>query len=407
MRVFKILFLFFLLIYPFAELTRISFYDSAAVTLNDAVLGVVISVWFFYIIAKRNFKKICSDKMFFTIMVFPAICLISLFVNLPKLLPNEFFVSISYLVRWFLYASLYLIVRRFDTSFKKKVMISMVIAGTGIVVGGYIQYFFYPSLRNLYYAGWDEHLYRIFSSFLDPNYAGAFFVLLFLLVAPFFLQNFIKKNITKALFFGLLELSILIAVFLTYSRSAFIMLFVSVFFFLIMFKKKRVFLLFTLFSLAIFLFLPRLSQTEGTNIFRVTSSLARVTSAQHAIQIFIDNPIIGVGFNAYRYAQFRYGFLNHSDWLTSHSGAGAENSFLFILATTGILGFASYLYFWFALYRYEWNLFIKVKNMDKFFPAVVLASFVGLFINSFFINSLFYPLFMEWMWILLGLTENT
>ena len=58
----------------------------------------------------------------------------------------------------------------------------MLISGSLIVLLGFIQLMFYPALRNLYYLGWDEHLYRMFSTFLDPNFAGAFFVLFTLFV---------------------------------------------------------------------------------------------------------------------------------------------------------------------------------------------------------------------------------
>src|SRR5258708_6905683 len=132
--------------------------------------------------------------------------------------------------------------------------------------------------------------------------------------------------------------------------------------------------------------------SEGTNLFRTTSSNARFASSQLVFLIFQKKPLFGVGFNAYRYAVKRYKFVAVSKNMVSidHGGAGTDNSFLFILATTGIVGFIAYVYVWLQI-------FISRKSVFLF------ASSIALFVDSFFINSLFYPLIMIWMWIVIAL----
>lgn len=393
----KIAFILFLILFPCGEIARFDLSNGIAVTLNDISLIALIFVFVLESILNKSLSKNLNKHLLKPILLFIGIGIFSLLINSKNLSQLEFLVSFLYLLRWLLYASIYFVVSSFNSSFKNKIPILLIVVGAFTVVGGYIQYFFYPALRNLYYLGWDEHLYRMFSSFLDPNFAGAFFVLLTLFNTYLLLSYFKKKDYIKTVLLFTIELLTLASIFLTYSRSAILMFLVGglIFLFLcVKTLKKRILiacLYLSLFIIAIFI-LPRSFQTEGTNLLRSVSSLARIGSSQNAIIIFKDNPILGVGFNAYRYAQKKYGFIKGEDWEKSHAGAGTDNSFLFILATTGVLGIASYIYLLRSI----------LKNRNK----VLIASLFALFINAFFINSLFFPFIMEWIWILAAVTEN-
>lgn len=394
MGVLKIIFIFLILLFPLGEIIRFDFGNGITVLLNDALVSLVIISWLFWrFLNKKNLQRSLTKPIF----IFIAISLLSLIVNIKTLAPFQSFVSFLYLLRFGLYAGLYFVVSDFHPDFKRKIPLFMILSGIIIVLGGYIQFFFYPSLRNLYYLGWDEHLYRMFSSFLDPNFAGSFFVLNFLLIGGMFFNDLKDKKWERIGLLGVLGILSLLAVFLTYSRSALVMLAVGVFVFLVMMGRKRWLIGFLLISAIIFILLPKAFQTEGTNFFRVVSSQARLRSAENALIIFKENPVLGVGFNAYRYAQHRYGFLTGEKWQVSHGGAGADNSFLFILATGGLVGFIVYLYLWIKIFQ---------SNIKGYISLVVIASSLGLFINALFINSLFYPFIMEWIWILIGLKEN-
>jgi O-antigen ligase len=276
----------------------------------------------------------------------------------------------------------------------------MLFSGTVVVLIGYIQYFLYPDLKNLFYLGWDEHLYRMFSSFLDPNFAGAFFVLVFILILGLIYQSLRNSLISKAVALSLLNFFVLIAVYLTYSRSAFVMLAISLSVFLFLIKKWKL-IVFTLIGLLLIVFIvPKSFQTEGTNLLRTFSSEQRIESSQIAIKIFQTSPVFGIGFNSYRYAQNKIG-LNNQIWQTTHSGAGTDNSFLFVLATTGIIGLVLYLYLILRIAS-----FAKDNFKNNVFSLILLSSFTGLIVNSFFINSLFYVFILEWIWIEVSLIEN-
>lgn len=357
---------------PLGEIVRVTS-NEIAITLMDLGVGLVVLYWLFI---KKNFSAWLSKPIF----IFIGILLFSLIVNANRLSSEEILISFLYLLRWIFYALLYFVVLSLS-SVKPRIERGMIIGGTILVFLGFIQYFLYPDLRNLRYAGWDEHLYRMFSSFLDPNFAGIFFVLFFLFV--------IDKLFTKqTLMLKIISALTLIAIVLTFSRSAYLALILGLMTLLFLKGKKLAGLgIVVLFFVLTSIFVLVSSKSEGTNLLRVASGEARLDSMRNAITIFKDNPIFGVGFNGYRYAQRDYGFVDESRMLV-HSATGTDNSFLFVLATSGVVGFAVFLY-----------LLFKISS----FPIpLIKASVFALIVNSLFINSLFYPPIMLWFWILLG-----
>lgn len=376
----KRIFVLALFLFPFGEIARINLGNSVILRPLDAGIGLLFICWLSWKLYNR--EKIKPNKILLPLLLFTLSGFLSLVINSSSLSLNEFIISLSYSLRWLAYSSLFFVTYGFDSKFKKKAYNLLLILGIIIVGLGYLQYIYYPNLRNLFYLGWDEHMYRMFSIFLDPNFAGAFFVLFFL----YLLDRYLKK---RTALIGLILISTLIAVFLTFSRSALIMLLVSSSLFLILLKKKvLITLLFGIVFVA-FIISSRFFNIENVNLLRTVSSKARIETSENALKIIQKNPIFGVGFNAYRYAQFKYGLSNEVN-IVSHADAGTDNSFLFVLATTGILGFLLYIFMWLRI----------VRNVN----SLAIASIVGVFVNSLFINSLFYPFIMFWIWILLALS---
>jgi hypothetical protein len=50
--------------------------------------------------------------------------------------------------------------------------------------------------------------------------------------------------------------------------------------------------------------------------------------------------------------------------------------------------------------------FVLYKKKGSVLAIVTLSSIAGIFIDALFINSLFFPEIMLWMWILAGLIEK-
>lgn len=419
MAILKVLIIILILLFPIGELGRINIYNEVATTVNDILVALVVFVWLAWLTLKNKFTEITSKNLSKPILIFVFIAFLSLIVNYRSLNFSEFIISFLYLVRFVCYALIYFIVSEFDLKFKKKILVLLVISGSLITFGGFVQYFLYPNLRNLYYLGWDEHLYRLFSSFLDPNFAASVISLFLTLLLSLVIFGF-SKNQKIRFFLIFLSTFSFIALLLTYSRSGYLMFLTSASVLLLMLGKIRyIAILLIVFTVGIIL-LPKNLGGEGVKLLRTASIISRSGYLDNAITIFRENPILGVGFNAYRYAQYRYGFIDEFSLSTSHAAAGTDNSFLFVLATTGIVGLTSYLYIWIKilkgchpklvsgsdemLKRVQHD--IKRETFQKIVSIVIMASSVGLFVNAFFINSLFYPFIMLWMWILIALTKN-
>jgi len=394
MRILKILIILLLVVFPFGEIFRFDVGNNISIKPLD-ILSIFLLLWTAFLYSKnKKIRKSLSWYYFF----FPIVGFVSLLINSYWLNPHNLFTSFLYCLRWISYLSIFFAIIQFDESFKKKIIKFLIVDGLLILLIGYIQFFLYPNLRNLYYLGWDEHLYRMFSSFLDPNFVGTFFVLYLIFIAGLLFHK--MKNLSKKMiiFYSAIIFMTLIAAFLTYSRSALLMLIVSgITFFLIIQKRKFIFFLIGAIVLFVIIISPYF-YLENIDLLRIHSSLSRFQSAQHSLQVIQSDPLIGVGFDSYRYAQMRLHLINPNPKIPSHSASGDDTSLLFIFATTGIIGLFAYCFLWFKLFKEA-----KVKYKKNSFALIFIASGAGLFVNSLFINSLFYSEIMFWMWMIVGL----
>lgn len=400
MRFLKLFLLLSLLLFPLGEIFRINVTNEIAIRPLDISVGITSII--FIIINLKNWKFQKSYLMK-PLIYFSVIGLFSLVINCFFLNQYQLFSSSLYLIRWVLYSIIYFVIWSFDSNFKKIISLILIADGIVILLFGYLQYFFYPNLRNLYYLGWDEHNYRLFSVFLDPNFAGAFFVLFFI-----FLVGIVRFHLAEKRYKANIKLSIimsitLFAVFLTYSRSAILMLIASMGVYLILINKKKLLYVFFGIIACILIILSPTFNKENTNLLRITSSIARIETYNNAFKIIKDHPVFGIGFNAYRYFQQSYGFRDTITKFPNHADAGVDSSLLFATATTGLVGLSAYLFIWYSILKKALAFRNKTSNL---FPFVVICSTIGLFVNSIFINSLFFPPLMYWMWIIIGLMES-
>ena len=226
----------------------------------------------------------------------------------------------------------------------------MAIALTVII--GLLQYFFLPDLRWLYYLGWDDHLYRLTFPYFDPNFTG--------IILSMFLLYYLQISLP------LVSLFLLIPIFLTYSRSTFLALFVSLFFYL---SLRFKILLIILFSLAILLLPQRFG--EGTNLWRTYSIKSRFNHDFNLIQQQLTHPLNGHQ-------------LYHSASIFPNRSVTANNSFIDLFYTSGLIP----LFIFFFLLR-----FYISHSLQPF-------TWLLLILGSFFNNLLFYPFVLLWLFIL-------
>jgi O-antigen ligase len=118
----------------------------------------------------------------------------------------------------------------------------------------------------------------------------------------------------------------------------------------------------------------------------------KVNNYKQTVTIIKDNLLFGVGYNNFRLAQKQYGYISVNDWEQTNAGAGADNSFLFVFATSGILGFFYFIYLQKILL---FSLF-KNKNYCLFIYLILIL------ISSFSINAFFYPWVLFLFFLLLA-----
>ncbi|PIT89112.1 MAG: hypothetical protein COU27_02030, partial [Candidatus Levybacteria bacterium CG10_big_fil_rev_8_21_14_0_10_36_7] len=189
----KLFVVFFTLAFIFGHFARIEFGNGVALVAIDIVVGFFAAYWFGKTIVVR--KKITSPLLLPT-LVFTGIAVQSLVLSLLLFSPIQVLIGSLYLLRFLSYIGMYFFIREFSKDDRRNLLKGLVvIIGVTVTIGAF-QYLYYPSLRNLFYLGWDDHLYRLFSVFLDPNFTGALFVCFFLFLLYFF-KEFRKQSRIK------------------------------------------------------------------------------------------------------------------------------------------------------------------------------------------------------------------
>jgi len=381
-----------LFLFPFGQLTQIPFLSGPRIYIQDIL---TVFLWLVLILhpvllrhllpQRRIIYKLKLNSLFLPLLLFVIIALLSLAVSLFSLSFKDVFFGSLYLLRWLSYTGIalasYLVIKN-SISAKENFIKGLIFAGTLSSIFGLFQYALYPDLRNLYYLGWDPHYLRVFGTFFDPNYLGLIIVLTIILIL-FTTKTFLFwQKIILLIINGL-------ALALTYSRSSFIALGASLVSSLIPFPKYKK-IIFTLFIIGILILfiLPKGTQSEGIQLGRIASIQSRFESSLKGMSIFLSSPVYGVGFNTLSSRQSSRVQYFNGQVIPSNSASGIENSFIFILATTGILGFAAYMLF--------------IRNIFLIGDNIVNISLGAILIHSLFNNSLFYPPVMIWLWILVG-----
>jgi len=383
-RTFTVMLLF---IFPFGLIFRLKLFANVQIVPQDVL---VLSIFSLIVLDYIRTRK--SD----TFLKFQFLLLI---VGIVSLVINELIFKDINLTSAILYAIRYvsyICLIRVGSYFSKLNIIKYLVLASGVafIIFGFFQYYFYNSLSWLWYLGWDNHLYRLFSTFFDPNFAGVFYV--FFLFIIFYFQ--VGKRLSESYIYLLLMFFDFLAIIMTYSRTALIALVAGVFAFCILKRKLKVFFA-ILFFLIVSLLLLSDVMVEGLNPFRTASSTDRIVSLNNVSKIILNNPVIGVGFNGFADAQKRFGFRNPIGVSLSNADYGTDNSILFAFATTGIIGVILYIYSYFLLLK----LLIKDNNAISIY---LFCGLIALIFGGIFLNVLFYTPILSFVFITISLRKN-
>jgi O-antigen ligase len=261
--------------------------------------------------------------------------------------------------------------------------------------------------------GWDPHINRLLSTWFDPNFVGGFLAFTTCILFGIGLFNYKKifKKPAASLMLAGTSIIVLCALYLTYSRSAYLACGIGIITITAL-RSKKLLLLGGLFVVLSFSAIGKV-QTRFLDLWESFQSIIglndyatlfnadatsrlRLTSWQNAISIIKENPIIGVGYNSFKYAQWKAGLI---DSLDAHSATGSDSTILTIFATTGILGLIAYLWF------YIKALIGSLKNSHTSgYHLGLTGGLVALLIHSTFVNSLLFPHLLVFFWISLALS---
>ncbi len=427
------------------ELMRVPFLGGQGVLISDVAIGILVICWVVVKISKQ--EKISKNIVIAPLLFFTGIALFSLLQSLIFLQPTEVLAGSFYLVRFIEYTLLAVIIAdKIKTPQQiKKILYFTIFSAVLIAIAGFIQLAIYPDLGKLKEFGWDPHINRLVSTWLDPNFVGGLFSLMISLLLGIAIYT---KGLKKRLGLFIIIAVFAAALFLTYSRSAYIAAGLGIITIGLL-KSRKILIMATILGLAAFSILPR-AQERANDLIHSAQSLMfntaenpdptarlRIKSWDQTLQLIIKRPLLGGGYNTLRSVKFQEGFVENT---AIHSASGSDSSVLTILATTGILGLIPFLWLYLNVLKQSfrnWNAFApsglrrvnwfttgspdiasaegnghdrslrRVNDINGFYPQGyglgLFAGTISLIGHSFFVNSLLFPQIMIFIWILAGI----
>lgn len=326
-----------------------------------------------------------------------------LFISLGTLPTSHLIISLAYWVRLATLLALIpaLCVLCEDEKSKKSLRISSVGAGAALIILGFIQYMFVPDLAFLAPAGWDPHIGRLVSTWLDPNFFGLFCLLYILLLLQ------VKK--TYPLMWLATAMLTILALVATQSRSSWLaggaIIFIAPY--LIISLRRSLHpatvragaaaigaLLLTTVIITTLFFYDRLA---GLVVSDATVQL-RADSLRVAWSAVVEpHWLLGVGYNAFGWYAQKAGLI--ADFLT-HSRSGIDNSFLALWATTGVVGLTLFSGMWTLIAA---KLVSHWRTNGSLAPLIALVAIGVLTTHALFTNSFLYAHAFTFLAIIIAL----
>jgi len=366
--------LLFLILFPFGQIIRLRIIHP---------IDLVAGASFLYLFR----GKLRKPRIFKPMTAFLLAAAFSYLFSLVTFKASRLYIGGLYLLRLLAYTGFFLFVFNLVSQKQKlrEVLFnSLILVSIATAVFGWLQYFLYPDITSFTVWGWDDHLYRLLGTFLDPGFTSIILVFGFLLSLISYLKTRSNQLLLLLAFF-------LLTIAFTYARSGYLALLLGTAIAL-WFKKGLKFILPTvLVFLLVVILLPR-PGGEGVKLERRHSIYSRFENYSETIEIFKTSPLFGVGYNNLCLARQKY--LGQADF-GSHACSGSDSSLLLVLATTGTVGFLIFINLIFEL----------VKSVKRnIYGQAFLTCLGALLIHSLFVNSLFYPWVMGFMAILFSLS---
>lgn len=332
-----------------------------------------------------------------------AIILVFIAFWLSSIFSINFKISLAAALIFTLQVGLYLLVRVYLRKECCYRTVNLLLAA-GLIVSlvGVYQYFF-PSTPTP--TSWlDTDLYadvhtRVFSTLYNPNVLGSYLVLIIALT----LGSLASAKGEKRIFLSLVLISSYLCLLFTFSRGAWLAMIISVSALFLFYRKKRFILL--LIGIIFLVSLPEYSNVVSRMNLSLlqedSSSVYRWQIWQGAIKVIQSHWIFGVGLGNFSTA------LGHFLPVKSFQVLHAHNTYLHILAETGVVGFlAASAFFGHTSYT-AYKIYATSANQEVANLALgILVALIGLLVHGMVDATLFAPQLTVFFWILAALVRN-
>lgn len=374
---------------------------EAPLILTDVLIGMVLAGGAWLLIHER---RLHLDRVALVTLSFAIVGGLSTVASVARfgLTAGEALFSLAYLVRWVVAFGLYVIVlngvrmseiERIWSWLERAVLL---FATFGIIQAAFLPDFaflVYPEARP--YVDWDPQGHRLVSTLLDPNFAGM------LLSAGLLVQ-------VARMAFGVRVprwkvVLLAVALVLTLSRSSVLATLVGgVVILSVRGQSQRLWVTICVLAVGAALAAPwwiPFAVSFNKLSLEDPSGLYRLIQWGWAVTVFMDHPIVGVGFNAYGFVHQRYLFSS-----SAPATFGLDGGLLFVAVMTGILGLALFLVVLGLLLR---NARVAWERPDLSSELRGIALGAGALVpavttHSLFANSLLYVPLLHVLWVLWG-----
>lgn len=358
------------------------------------VLIVALVIGSFLRILMNKGKLTVSPKIFYSVVMFSSILLISVLFAILRTQTIDHIESYIELGRWMMYLSVFFIICILvKTKQQIKNLLIILLSCTIILIA-----------VSLWQAiTFDCHVSRIYGLFIsgsvragqalpNPNVIGAFFMISGLYLIAFAMD----KSLKIRLMLWTLVILNTIVLFQTLSRSAMLGFLVGVLILSCLYRKPSLIMIMAGLLAPVLLLSERVQQRLAASFdlhagsVAAESILTRFYVWKITLEQFPNHLFFGVGFGAF---QEHFG-----GWGTP------DNYFLEILATTGLVGFCVLI---FLFWRIIGEVIASRNINDAFFNTLkkaYIASIFAFLIASVFAGLLFNPRLLGIFWLLTGLT---
>lgn len=362
-------------------------------------------------------RELPSVKFILPALTFTVMALLSWVWGAWDLLLKEQILSFSYIVR---FASIVIIgwsvLDRVTEDASNRVLIGL-FKIIGVVIGlGYLQFYVYPDISNFStVGGFDPHIGRFLGTWMDPNFVGGLLAFILPVMLGFWYQSQNKK---VKWWLGALILVSIYALFLTFSRSAYLAGIGGLGLFFLLRDPKIILVGIILASLGLVSSeraQKRVGELVGTMssvVLRDTDEVdatakLRVQSWQRSLTLFEKYPVLGIGYNTYRFRGAEEGVVDEKFF----SAGGSDSTLLTVLVTTGILGFLAFMWFYLDLWVRNFARWRSAARTSSFLSGGELnlgfvAGWSAILVHSVFVNSLLFPLILIPIMVVAGVLES-